>query len=374
MCLSLQPRDPSPRTRALSLTLFALAGMVAATARGSSTPQLSVVPREDLVDGQVVEISITGAPARETLSLDTCVKTDLGLACSAHSRSMRILPSGTYGPVAEKVRSILVTSGARYDCRERAVDSPCLLVLRLGQQQLASAPLFFRLAAPLEVEPSLSITPTADLRDGQTVSVVGRGFDVSVHTGVRQCRAGSDQPADCRPSGRSPSTSDTGTLRQEVLVYAGFGTLNDDWVDCAQPGSCELVVFNGRAEGGTARVPLSFARGTRIDAPRISVAPSGTLRDGDELTISGEGFSPDATLSLEQYVVRGGGNQERWHQLISNGFIGTSSRGTFAAKLKVRSRAGDGSRVCTDDSSCVLAAREMQGRYGIAKASLRFER
>ena len=373
MRLSLQPHDPSPHPRALSLTLVALSGMLAASARGSSTPQLSVVPREDLVDGQIVEISITGAPPRETLSIDTCVETGAGLACSGRGRSVRILPSGAYGPVAEKVRSILVTPAGQFDCRQRAASAPCLLVLRQGEQLLTSAPLSFRLAGPLESEPTLSVRPERDLRDGQTVSVTGRGFDISIHTGVRQCRAGTDQPVDCRPSGRSPNTSDTGTLRQEVMVYAGFGTLNDEWVDCSRPASCELVVFNGRTDGGPARIPLAFASGTAVPAPRISIVPSGSLRHDDELTVSGEGFAPDATLSLEQYVVRGGG-QERWHQLIANGFVGTSSRGTFEATISVRNRVGDGSRVCTDESPCVLAAREVQGRYGIAKAPLRFER
>jgi len=373
MRLSLQHQGSSPSTRTLKLLVVALSGMVATTARGVATPRLLVVPREDLVDGQIVEISITDAPPRGTLSIDTCVEAEAGLACSDRGRSVRILPSGSYGPVAEKVRSILVTSAGRFDCRERAASAPCLLVLRSGDQLLATAPLSFRLSAPLESEPTLILTPTTGLRDGQTVGVSGSGFDISVHTGVRQCRAGTDQPSDCRPSGRTPSTSDTGTLRQEVMVYAGFGTLNDDWVDCATPGACELVVFGGRADGGPTRAPLTFAAGVSVAAPSITIAPSEPLQGDQELTVHGQGFAADATLSLEQYVVRDG-DRQRWHQLIANGFVGTSSRGTFTTTIVVRARASDGGRVCTDDSPCMLAVREMQGRYGIAKAPLQFAR
>ncbi|MET0343004.1 MAG: neocarzinostatin apoprotein domain-containing protein [Polyangiales bacterium] len=339
-------------------------------AAASTSVTLTVVPREDLADGQLVEILIDNAPARELLSLDGCVKLGDGLACSESGRGVRILPSGSYGPVVEKVRSILVTPQGRFDCREPGTS--CLLALRAGTSVLATTPLSFQPETPLEAEPTLAVSPDAPLDDGQTVHVRGSGFDVSIHTGVRQCKAGTLDPGDCRPSGRAPITSDTGTLRQDVMAYAGFGTVYDEWVDCSVPASCELVVFSGRADGAPVRTPLAFA-GPRVAAPSIAVTPGGPLTDGQVLTVSGSGFVPDAPLSLEQYVVRDASKPSRWRLLIANGFVGTSSSGTFTTQIVVRTSTGDGAPLCSDAASpCLLVAREAQGRYGVARATLAF--
>jgi hypothetical protein len=109
-----------------------------------------------------------------------------------------------------------------------------------------------------------------------------------------------------------------------------------------------------------------------VAAPSITVTPNHALRPDQQVSVSGSGFTPNATLAVEQYLMHDAA-PSRWRQLIANGFIATSAQGTFATQLVVRTQTSEGAEVCTTaESACMLVVREAQGRYGVAKTTLDF--
>ena len=218
--------------------------------------------------------------------------------------------------------------------------------------------------------PTLTLSPASGLRDRAVVTVRGQGFDVNMRTHARLCRAGTMSAQDCLPAGRPPITADDGGFYQEVIVYAGFGTQDGDWVDCTAPRSCELVVFRGRMDSAPARAALVFAVGETPPRPTLRVAAAEPLSDQQVVRVRGSGFDRGANLSLQQYLVHED-ESGTWHELLSNAFVTADARGEFERTIPVFVGPASSGRDCLD-ARCVLAASELQGRYGAARTTLRF--
>lgn len=218
--------------------------------------------------------------------------------------------------------------------------------------------------------PALTVNPPTGLRDRAVVTVRGHGFEVNMRTNARLCRAGTMSPDDCLPAGRPPITADDGVFYQEVIVYAGFGNMRGDWVDCTAPRSCELIVFRGRDGRTPVRAPLTFASGESAPRPMLRIATSGPLSDQGSVYVHGTGFDRGTNLSLQQHLLH---EDERgsWHEILSNVFVTADARGEFEQTITVFVGPTAGELDCLE-ARCVLAASELQGRYGAAQASLRF--
>ena len=59
-----------------------------------------------------------------------------------------------------------------------------------GPADLATVPITFDGSIPLPPPPSLVVTPSTDLLDGQTVHVTGSGFDPDQQIGLAECSTG----------------------------------------------------------------------------------------------------------------------------------------------------------------------------------------
>lgn len=186
--------------------------------------------------------------------------------------------------------------------------------------------------------PTISVSQTTGLLDGQLLLATGSGFTPGLTADVVECSDVPGQPTvtldgfavavSCNsPLNGSgypfnnpavPSVSPDGTVNTSFVVHTGIvgpPTLGIDssghssaadaaLYPCpptpsqqAAGASCELTL--GDTEGVSASVPVSFAAPVST-TPSISVSPSSGLSDDDVVTVHGAGFTPDSPwLAIE---------------------------------------------------------------------------
>jgi hypothetical protein len=139
--------------------------------------------------------------------------------------------------------------------------------------------------------PTVVVTPSTGLVDGQVVGISAAGFPPSTTVVVRMCPPGAVGPFDCSAGDFATGQTDaqgtfTGTHRVRRLVPAVDGA---SLVDCAT-ATCSVMV--GRLGAAVAQAPVSFA----ASAPSLSVGP---VVDG-RATVEGVGWpwSSGVLLSL----------------------------------------------------------------------------
>ncbi|MGH9113417.1 MAG: neocarzinostatin apoprotein domain-containing protein, partial [Acidimicrobiales bacterium] len=207
--------------------------------------------------------------------------------------------------------STLIDTGSHgvVDCRQ---PGSCVLATTqdysLSPERSAVAPLAFDPDAE-PIVPTLTVTPDADLVDGQTVSVTGSGFRPDHWVGLLLC---SSDPSyeNCQYTDGFAEIGPDGTFTTELTAYALIATDAGD-VDCrtsAEP--CLLVAAGGSLTSPRAgRAPLHFAPDAPLlPPPTIEVEPSTGLPDAANVTVTGEGFTPHGSAFVD--VCKAGGDDD----------------------------------------------------------------
>ncbi len=186
--------------------------------------------------------------------------------------------------------------------------------------------------------PSIQVSPTTGLLDGQLLAVTGSGYAPNTVGGPVECNDAPGQPTvpldgfavlvscDVPAFGASypfnssqfDEFSSTGTLSTSFVVHTGvvgppaLGTDSAGHSAAADAALypcpptpaqqadgdiCQLTV--GDSDGNNASVPLTFAPPVTA-APTITAVPSTNLSSGEMVQVSGAGFTPDSPwLALE---------------------------------------------------------------------------
>ncbi|MFJ6795191.1 neocarzinostatin apoprotein domain-containing protein [Streptomyces sp. NPDC091268] len=227
----------------------------------SAGPRLEVRRTTGLLDGDIVEFTLEGAPPKEYVGVEQCGPSASADNCDADTaRQFRVYPDGTYRPSPKKLYARLETAAGPVDCRTAPADDPCTLALTdSGGALLATVPLRFRPHGRPEALPTLRVTPDEDLVEGRSVRVSGRGYEPQYHVLVMECAAGSVDTGGCRPRSRPPATGDDGRIDETLTLSATFTGIDGRAVDCRAAQACELVAFGTRVRGPAAvRHPLGF--------------------------------------------------------------------------------------------------------------------
>jgi hypothetical protein len=269
----------------------------------------SATPDSGLVDGD--EVTVTGegfpqdipgfgvgevTPCRVPVtSWDDCDRGELQYVDVARSGHLE-------GVV--NVTPILHVASGDTDCRAAA----CALVVQsvdfetfdgLGElSEAAVVPVAFDPGGAIRPPPTLTITPSTGLHDGDAVHVHGAGFDPGRGFDLFQCRAGATSSADCEGDVGYFGWSDDGTIDGWVSLRARFPDGDGDRVDC-RVEACSYVIAHGdlgrHAEAATAFDP----EGDLLD-PEIVVTPTSGLTDGDRLTVTGTGWPTGEHIEIAQ--------------------------------------------------------------------------
>ncbi|MDQ1361223.1 MAG: hypothetical protein QOJ44_1600 [Acidimicrobiaceae bacterium] len=192
--------------------------------------------------------------------------------------------------------------------------------------------------------PTLTVSPTNGLLNGQLLSVTGAGYQPQTTAGLVECSnvpgqptigvAGFAVPVSCAVSSYGPSypfnnadflfTSSTGAVNTSFVVHTGIVGPPILGIDSAghnsaddaaqypcpptptqQAGgySCELTL--GDFSSNSASVPLGFAPPITT-TPTVVVTPNGGLSTGNQVQVNGSGFTPGSPwLAIECNVTPG---------------------------------------------------------------------
>lgn len=228
-------------------------------------PSMTVTPSRDLGVRQSVSVSGSGFLPDSPVTLSQCesrlsplgIQTCVGTVQARSDASGRLATTMT----VRKVITTGILSGT--DC-STAVGT-CVLRATTGgfaadATETAQVNLGFDPAALPPPSPPVTVTPTTDLTDGQTVHVTGSGFAPSTLIGLAMCRAGTTfSLLDCEISNPTWFTDDAaGAFTHDYAVRShlrtGHGT-----VDCsAAPRTCVLAAVNTNDYSEFSLTPVSF--------------------------------------------------------------------------------------------------------------------
>ncbi|MFD9357100.1 hypothetical protein [Streptomyces sp. NPDC060031] len=190
----MEPRGKGPR-RGRSGTLVRGAAAVALTCAGlavtpaqaapapanpaeaeqrpaATGPRLEVNRTTGLLDGDIVEFTITGGPPKAYVWVEQCARSASADTCDDDTgRQFRVYPDGTYQPSPKKLYARLDTTAGTFDCRAAPADNPCTLALTDNTGALlTTVPLRLLPHGRPQAPPTLHVSPDEGLVDGQCTS------------------------------------------------------------------------------------------------------------------------------------------------------------------------------------------------------------
>ena len=273
-------------------------GMTAATA----APTAVIDPAVDLIDAQRVTLTASGFSPGGYIVVAQCptASTTFG-DCGNFSYPENGTDANGSATVEIVLDAILRHASTETDCRTAPT---CVLAVaeNFDGNVLVRVPLVFDPDAPLAPPPELTLQPSAGFVDGQQVTVTGAGFVRDEGVAVIPCAAAPLDLDDCEgDSGEFFSPEPDGSFTGPITLYATIQTPRGGLVDCRISDACVLVATDGYSEALSSGsvTPLSFDPDAPLPPPpAATVAPDRDLIDGQTVTVEGEGFRPDETISV----------------------------------------------------------------------------
>jgi hypothetical protein len=282
----------SARVAAVFAVLVGVVGAVTpgtAAAARASLPVLVVSASTNLVDAQHITVTDPGGPIGDYYNLcATVTPLDREVSCG-------YIPVVSYTKTTTtlEISPLFFTNDplARHDCRTMA----CQIVDFPSGPATAAVPVTFNAAAPMRPSPTLTVTPSAGLSDGQIVSM-DQNPPFPGSAGFSECAAPTSDifvPHEpCEPIGFPIGVGPhTGPV-------TAFAETSNGPVDCRAPGAT-CVVEGMDAIFRPVDTAVSFiADGALV--PRAARRPTLVITSGlyPTNTVDAMGFTPGDTLTV----------------------------------------------------------------------------
>jgi hypothetical protein len=224
------------RVTVVGLTLGAVAVPLAATQAHAATPTATASVSTNLVNNQVIKISGSGFPAKDSLYLVECsgVPDKTGAQCDTSALGNATTnASGAFTNAPFKVVAGAVGNGF---CPTKT-PGQCLLTVT-DQKNTAVIPLGFA--------PFVQVKPTTGVKNGATVAFSGWGFADSVPFAAVQCAARSLAACDSANfvTGKTTATGGvSGSLTKVHLGKVGTATV--------KPGGASFIAVSTSLDPNT---------------------------------------------------------------------------------------------------------------------------
>ena len=252
-----------------------------------SGPSLTVTPSTGLTNSQKVVLTGSGITPGASLAAVQCIAAATSAAgCTTSPVLITANADGTLPSTSFTVVTGAVGTGT---CGTSTADAKCAIAVATttGTPE-ANASITFAVASA--TAPSLTVTPSTGLKNGQAVAVTGAGFTPSDSVYIIECLTTATSSAGCNVAGATPAKVNAdGTLPSTSFTVAtgavGTGTCG---TSTSNLSSCAITVAN--ATGGDAgAAPITFASLTV--ARSFVVKPQTRLRNGELVKVSGVGFT-----------------------------------------------------------------------------------
>ena len=274
-------------------------------------PDVSLTPSDDLIDRQQVAVYATGFIPGEFVTAVQCAVQNLDKNPCSESFGYGFAggqadPTGAVA-FGITVRRAVRVNNARFDCA--SAPGACVVAVQATGGPLGTAPLGFDPSVPLPPPPTLTVTPSDGLGDGDIVQVHGDGFTPNVPIALLQCPADANALFGCYSEYNRYFQADTNgafstTLKVERQQQVFGPTPEPSIVDCAESdGRCIVVAVDYNDDLDSASVPISFDPSKPPAPPPTATAtPNTGLLDGQTVTVSSDGFPPGAGLFLVECI------------------------------------------------------------------------
>lgn len=242
---------------------------------GKDSVQLPVVadPATGLVDGQTVVVSGKGFPPDSSVGVVMCTKEagqDHGgrgvEACDITHYGSGTSDAQGVASVEFRVRRIVPFDGEDVDCA--AEPGRCIIGMGLisDYDQSGGVAVDFDPSVPLPDKPTVELTKSENLVDGETVRVAVTGLDPNASVSMSQC---TDEGSCAEGASLHGTADESGTFEGSIRLWRTFGAYGPNGptnADCAAI-ACTLLVHADLASSWPLPTPeLTFdpSRGARV--------------------------------------------------------------------------------------------------------------
>lgn len=276
---------------------------------GKDSVRLPIVaePATGLVDGQTVLVSGKGFPPDSSVGVVMCTKEagqDHGArgveACDITHYASGTSDAQGVATVEFRVRRIVPFDGQDVDCASEP--GRCIIGMGLisDYDQSGGVAVDFDPSIPLPDKPTVELTKTEDLVDGETVRVSVTGLEPGASISMTQC---SDDGACAEGAGLSSVADQSGNYEGSLRLWRTFGAYGPNGptnVDCAA-APCTLALYTELASSWPLpEIPLTFdpSRGGRV-APTLRVVDVGPFAVGDDFRVEVAGAPAGHYVELQ---------------------------------------------------------------------------
>ncbi|MCB1259395.1 MAG: hypothetical protein KDB33_03205 [Acidimicrobiales bacterium] len=290
------------RGRVVRVSVVAVVVVAAAVlgigAPASAAVTLSATPSTNLIDGQSVQVTMTGLPANFTSAgIIQCVGVPASNTCDSSSLMWAAADGDGNASQSYTVSAMLSTSAhGVVDCRTPPLGLDCVIAGGTGIDNLGVQVVTFDPVGPLRPPPTLVATPSTNLVNDQLVGVTGSGYTVGTSVYVLQCDTATSTL--CRGASIQPIVvAGDQSIAGSVQVRAQY-VVGNTLVDCqAAPGACELRV-PGVAPHLAGVAEISFdPLAPPTPMPTMTVTPDTGLVDLQTVSVTGASFPTTWTPS-----------------------------------------------------------------------------
>ena len=263
-------------------------------------PTIVVTPSTDLLDGDTVRVTGSGFDPDAPVALAECA---VGLSplggCTPSYSGVTVAADGTFATDLVVDRITYLPDGTPVDCAQPDACVVSAVDFRFGEEA-ATAPVRFDPSVAPPPPPSITVTPSQDLADGQLVEVSGSGFPRRQTVGIVECRAASGQDGCDLSNLLFVLTDEDGRFRADMELYR-YLQVDIGEVDCAQPDACRVGA--GIPPSGVVGddAPIQFDPDAPPPPPAtLTITPGGALDDDQLVTVTGTGFPYRHTVAVVQ--------------------------------------------------------------------------
>ena len=227
------------------------------------------------------------------------------------------------------------------------------VALRVGAVGVAAAAIVVPSAAAFGTTPppSITVTPSTGLHDGDTVTVTGQNFpDHPGHPfAIVQCSSLQPDGSGCNTTPSATGTTDGAGNIPATSVVVHTGTVGNG--TCKPGSTCFLVASSDPADptdlAAVAEHTIKFAA-----LPSVTVKPAKGVHNHQKVTVSGRNFPKGSPLFIVECSGTSGASNCDTNTLKTSQ---TDASGAFTAKIKVHTgTVGNGK--CKPGGKCYVAA------------------
>ncbi len=282
----------------------------------------TIVPSTDLVDGQTVVVTASDLPVGANVGLAQCDSSARGTeSCDLSNTRLGSVDEAGNFQSEFVVRRQPIIDGTPIDCAvaECIIGIGVLEDDLLTPRETGGALISFDASVPLPDPPTVSLSKSKNLKDGQKIRVRGEGWpDDAYDVNVEQCARFSSDPSEgesndmfCRFVGAGPVLIGGG-IDVGISVQRAFYN-NQGAIDCAADDvTCQLIVRSFNRTLIQVAVDLSFDPTIPLPPPpRLNVKPRRGLVDGQTVTVTVSNYQLGQEWNLQQCVVNDDGVYNR---------------------------------------------------------------